>query len=214
MIVSYYPAMMKSPKDSVERRGPGRPREFDMDTALSRALVVFSERGYHAASLAELRVAMKLATGSLYKAFQDKRAIFLATLDYYIARRDRQVRERLDAQHSGRDKLRALLQFYAESASDSEGRRGCMVVTSAAELATLDAEAAAKVRGAMRQVESLVCDLIKLGQSDGSIRPNLDAEAVAGALFCVIQGLRVVGKTGRAKSEMMSVANQAATLFA
>ncbi len=214
MIVSYYPAMMKSPKDAVERRGPGRPREFDMDTALSRALVVFSERGYHAASLAELRVAMKLATGSLYKAFQDKRAIFLATLDYYIARRDRQLRERLDAQHSGRDKLRALLQFYAESASDSEGRRGCMVVTSAAELATLDAEAAAKVRGAMRRVESLVCDLIKLGQSDGSIRPNLDAEAVAGALFCVIQGLRVVGKTGRAKSEMMSVANQAATLFA
>ncbi|MGJ4971668.1 MULTISPECIES: TetR/AcrR family transcriptional regulator [unclassified Bradyrhizobium] len=185
-----------------------------MDTALSRALVVFSERGYHAASLAELRAAMKLATGSLYKAFQDKRAIFLATLDYYIARRDRQLRERLDAQHSGRDKLRALLQFYAESASDGEGRRGCMVVTSAAELATLDAEAAAKVRGAMRRVESLVCDLIKLGQSDGSIRPNLDAEAVAGALFCVIQGLRVVGKTGRAKSEMMSVANQAATLFA
>ncbi|MDU6376863.1 MAG: TetR family transcriptional regulator, partial [Bradyrhizobium sp.] len=81
-----------------------------MDTALSRALVVFSERGYHAASLAELRAAMKLATGSLYKAFEDKRAIFVATLDYYIARRDRQLRERLDAEQSGRDKLRALLQ--------------------------------------------------------------------------------------------------------
>ncbi|MGJ4995411.1 TetR/AcrR family transcriptional regulator [Bradyrhizobium sp. HKCCYLS3077] len=185
-----------------------------MDTALGKALVVFSERGYHGASLAELRAAMKLATGSLYKAFADKSAIFLATLDYYIARRDRQLRERLDAQHRGRDKLEALLAFYAEYASDSEGRRGCLVVTSATELATLDAEAAAKVRNSLRRVETLLRDLIRLGQADGSIRPDLDAEVAAGALFCVIQGLRVVGKTGRAKSEMTKVAKQAAALFA
>lgn len=185
-----------------------------MDTALSRALVVFSERGYHGASLAELRTAMKLATGSLYKAFADKHAIFLATLDHYIARRDRQLRERLEGQHSGRAKLDALLQYYADSASDSEGRRGCLVVTSATELATLDAEAAAKVRGALRRVEALLRDLIRLGQADGSIRQELDADAVAGALFCMIQGLRVVGKTGRPKSEMTAVAKQAAGLFA
>ncbi|NPV23807.1 TetR/AcrR family transcriptional regulator [Bradyrhizobium sp. 81013] len=206
--------MTKPQTNSSERRGPGRPREFDMDTALGRALVVFSERGYHGASLAELRAAMKLATGSLYKAFADKSAIFLATLDYYIARRDRQLRERLDAQQRGRDKLEALLAFYAESASDSEGRRGCLVVTSATELATLDAEAAAKVRNSLRRVETLLRDLIRLGQADGSIRSDLDAEVVAGALFCVIQGLRVVGKTGRAKSEMTKVAKQAAALFA
>ncbi|CAL75764.1 putative Transcriptional regulatory protein, TetR family [Bradyrhizobium sp. ORS 278] len=184
-----------------------------MDTALGKALVVFSERGYHAASLAELRAAMKLATGSLYKAFADKRAIFLATLDYYIARRDRQLRERLDAQASGRSKLEALLQFYAESASDSEGRRGCLVVTSATELATLDAEAAAKVRAALRRVETLLRDLLRLGQADGSIRKELDPDAVAGALFCIIQGLRVVGKTGRPKSEMTSISKQAASMF-
>jgi AcrR family transcriptional regulator len=205
--------MMKPSKDTGERRGPGRPREFDMDTALSRALVVFSERGYHATSLAELRAAMKLATGSLYKAFEDKRAIFVATLDHYIARRDRQVRERLDAEHSGRDKLRALMQFYAESASDSEGRRGCMVVTSAAELASLDSESAAKVRAALRRVETVLRDLVRLGQADGSLRPELDPDAVAGALFCLIQGLRVVGKTGRTKSEMMAVARQADALL-
>lgn len=185
-----------------------------MDAALDRALVVFSERGYHGASLADLSAAMKLATGSLYKAFEDKRAIFLAALDHYIARRDRQLRERLDAHHSGRDKLEALLQFYAESASDSEGRRGCLVVTSVTELATLDAEAGAKVRGALRRVETLLRDLIRLGQADGSIRPGLEADAVAGALFCMIQGLRVVGKTGRATGEMTSFAKQAAALFA
>ena len=184
-----------------------------MDTALSRALVVFSERGYHAASLAELRAAMKLATGSLYKAFEDKRAIFVATLDYYIARRDRQLRERLDAEQSGRDKLRALLQFYAESASDSEGRRGCLVVTSAAELASLDAEIAVKVRAALRRAETALCDLVRLGQADGSIRTGRDPDAVAGALFCLIQGLRVVGKTGRTKREMLAVASQADALL-
>src|SRR4051794_21421859 len=209
MIISYYPAMTRVRQDEAERRGPGRPREFDMDEALGKALVVFSERGYHAASLSELRNAMQLTTGSLYKAFADKRAIFLATLDHYIGRRDALLRERMAPACSGRDKLQVLLRSYAESASDKEGRRGCLVVNSATELATFDADTAARVRAAMERVESALRELVRLGQSDGSIRPDLDVEPVAGALFCVIQGLRVAGKSGRTRAQMTGAADQA-----
>ena len=60
-----------------------RPREFDIDQALDRAMGVFWEKGYEAASLQDLLKAMKIARVSLYKAFDDKRAIYLATLDRY-----------------------------------------------------------------------------------------------------------------------------------
>ena len=42
-------------------RPPGRPREFEIEEALDKAIVVFSERGYHAASISELKDAMGLA---------------------------------------------------------------------------------------------------------------------------------------------------------
>ncbi|RYE63688.1 MAG: TetR/AcrR family transcriptional regulator, partial [Rhizobiaceae bacterium] len=56
-------------------RTAGRPREFEIEAALDKAIVVFSEQGYHATSIADLKDAMGLTAGSLYKAFKDKKAI-------------------------------------------------------------------------------------------------------------------------------------------
>ena len=63
-----------------------------MDTALDRALRVFRERGYHATSIGDLTAAMRLATGSVYKAFRDKHAVFLAAFERYTALRQEQTR--------------------------------------------------------------------------------------------------------------------------
>src|SRR5882757_6578187 len=72
---------------STASRGRGRPREFDLDAALDKAVRVFRERGYHATSIADLTEAMNLASGSVYKAFKDKRTIFLAAFDRERERR-------------------------------------------------------------------------------------------------------------------------------
>jgi TetR/AcrR family transcriptional regulator, transcriptional repressor for nem operon len=180
-----------------------------MAAALDRAVRVFRERGYHAASLADLSSAMRLTTGSIYKAFRDKREIFLAALEHYTSERNTELRNVLDAESNGFNRVRALLRFYAESSHDSEGRCGCLVMHSAAELATFDAEMADRVRSALRRLETLLRELIRLGQSDGSLSADLDVNACATALLSVLQGFRVVGKTGRTRAEMMSAANQA-----
>lgn len=206
--------MLTHPKETRRARGPGRPREFDVEAALDKALSVFRERGYHATSLADLRAATKLTTGSLYKAFEDKRAIFLAAFERYTRRRNAALQERLDVERSGRDKLRAVLLFYAEASHGGDGRRGCLVASSATELATFDADMAAQVKAALRRLELLLRTLIRLGQSDGSVAPDTDRDAAAGALLCVLQGFRVVGKTGRTRSEMMAAANQALRMLA
>ena len=138
------------------RRGPGRPRQFDMNMALDAAIVLFRERGYHATSLAELGSVMKLTVGSIYKAFTDKRAIFLAALDRYIDLRTVELKRRLEAERSGLDKLRAMLGFYAESSHGAEGRLGCMVVGSATELTLFDAEMAARVTASLKPSRSAI----------------------------------------------------------
>src|SRR5277367_2937471 len=72
-------------------RPRGRPREFDMNEALDRAIQVFCEQGYNATSIGDLIDAMGLASGSIYKAFRDKRAVFLAALDRHIILRKEQI---------------------------------------------------------------------------------------------------------------------------
>jgi len=193
-------------------RSRGRPREFDVAAALDAALRVFSERGYHAASISELTEEMGLASGSVYKAFGDKRGIFLAAFDRYRAVRRGMLDAELARAETGRDKLHALIAFYAASSHGETGKQGCLVVSSATDLALFDSEAAKRVTSAFYTDETLLADLIRLGQADGSISADLDTSATARALLCLTKGMRVIGKMGRSDEEMAAVAEAAMKL--
>ncbi|EJT04895.1 TetR/AcrR family transcriptional regulator [Rhizobium sp. CCGE 510] len=203
---------MNTTKPQEKTRNRGRPREFDVEAALDAALRVFSERGYHAASISELTEAMGLAAGSVYKAFGDKRGIFLAAFDRYRAVRRGMLNAELDRVETGRDKLNALITFFASSSHGQIGRQGCLVVGSAGDLALFDEEAAERVATAFTTDETLLSDLIRLGQSDGSIKADLDISAVALAVLCLTKGMRVIGKTGRGGEEMAAAAEAAMKL--
>ncbi len=192
-------------QDPLVSRGRGRPREFDLAPVLDRAIEVFSERGYQATSITDLTKAMGLSQGSLYKAFKDKRAVFLAAFDHYRERRTRQLRDALGADGTGRERLRRALLFYAESAQGEQGRQGCLVVGSAISLSAFDADMAAHITDALERNEELVADLLRQGQADGSLRPELPIDATARTLLCLTQGIRVVGKTGRSREELQAV---------
>lgn len=194
-------------------RSPGRPREFDMNEALDKAIVVFSERGYHAASINELTAAMELTAGSVYKAFKDKRAVFLAAFDRYKTVREGLLMAAIAPAENGRERLRLALTFYAESAHGERGRRGCLVVGSAAELAIFDGEVADRVAASIARNERRFHDLICEGQADGSIRTDIDAVATARLILCLQQGMSLVGKTGRRRPEMLSLVDIAMRLF-
>lgn len=184
-----------------------------MDVALDKALRVFSERGYHAASISDLTEAMGLASGSVYKAFKDKRGVFLAAFDRYRAVRLGILRNDVSKAGTGREKLLAMLHVYADASHGVEGRRGCLVVNSATDLALFDEEAAMRVAAAFEADERFLGELIRLGQTDGSIRANVDVEAIARTLLCLMKGMRLVGKTDRSYAEMSAVAEAAMKLL-
>ena len=184
-----------------------------METALDKAARVFRERGFHATSITDLTEVMELASGSVYKAFKDKRAVFLAVFDREAAVRGEKLRWMISAAKSGRDRVRAALIFYAESSYGVEGKRGCLVVASAAELATFDAEVAQRVTAALHRSETLMVDLIRQGRADGSIPATIDSAMTGRLMMCLLQGMRVAGKTGRTRAEMTAVADAAMKLL-
>lgn len=180
-----------------------------MEKVLDDAIGVFSERGYHATSVSDLTAATGLTAGSLYKAFKDKRAVFLAALDRYLALRDEQLQGRLAKARSGRGRIQAILALYAEYSHDAQGRRGCLVVGSAVELSTSDPEVAARVAGVLKRYEKRLADFVQLGLEDGSIPAHVDGPVAARLLLCVVQGMRVIGKTGRTREDMESLVETA-----
>ncbi|QGZ65255.1 TetR/AcrR family transcriptional regulator [Paraburkholderia acidisoli] len=184
-----------------------------MRTVVEGAVRVFRERGYHATSLGDLSEATGLTAGSLYKAFGDKRGIFLAAFDHYVNARHVQLRRLIDAQPNARAKIHVILRSYAELSHGSEGRRGCLVVSSATALATLDDEMSARVEAAMRRTETLLRQLLDEGQKDGSVAAGVNAAAMARCLMALLQGFRLIGKAGRTQRDMLAAADEAMRLL-
>ena len=165
-----------------------RPREFDADDALERATRLFWTKGFEQTSLDDLCAATGLGRSSLYAAFGDKRALYLAALARYEERSVARIEKAFD----GRPLRQGLETFLAALIDDivaGPGRRGCFIGNCAAELARLDRTAAARVRASLERIEAAFKQVLarELAPGDG-------VDALARFLTASIQGLRLVGK--------------------
>ena len=95
----------------------GRPRSFDTEAAVERAMGVFWSRGYHATALPDLLRATKLSRGSLYAAFGDKHSLFLRALDRHVADALTRMDIELDPLREPVEGLRADLAGYVDRTS-------------------------------------------------------------------------------------------------
>jgi TetR/AcrR family transcriptional repressor of nem operon len=143
-----------------------------------------------------------LARGSLYKAFHDKRSLYLAALDQSISASVQRIAETLAQPGSAKDAIRETLMGYARRASSSQGQLGCMITTAAMEMMPADPDATALITRMYRQIQDLFAAVIIRGQAAGDIPRRHDERATARLLLCTIQGLRVLGKTGPSETEM------------
>ena len=106
---------------------------------------VFWSRGYHGTALPDLLRATKLSRGSLYAAFGGKHALFLRALDRYIAEGLARLDVELDPRGKPAAGLQACLSRYAERTSGASGKRGCLLVATAMELAAHDPQVERRV---------------------------------------------------------------------
>ena len=131
-----------------------RPREFQIDDALENAMQVFWQHGYSDASLPDLLDGMGLTRGSLYKAFKDKKNLFLQVLDRYeTAQVDGAVTLLGNAQ-VGEGRTRILALFGGLVAAVKAGdHRGCLLCTAASGAAADDAEIAQAVHTGLAKMQ-------------------------------------------------------------
>jgi TetR/AcrR family transcriptional repressor of nem operon len=192
--------------------GPGRPREFDIDEVVCDAMKVFQRRGYAGTSLVDLIKGTGLTRGSLYKAFKDKRTLFLAALDQYTTAGLDNLRVNL-ATDSARDAIRKTLMQIAHTSAHKTGRRGCLVVASAVEMASKDEQIRQRISRTFSRMQSLLEEAVQRGQATGEIQSRRDPETLSRFLVCTIEGMGVLGKTGRTEEELSEIVDVALEAF-
>lgn len=182
----------------------GRPRGFDPEQALDRALEVFWEHGFQGASMAELTAAMGLSKPSLYAAFGDKEALYLKALDRYAALgADKAVRV-LEAEPDGRRAIEAFLRETASMLTDPDLPGGCFVVNGAADCggAATPPAVEAALRRSLQQGEQRFRARLERARREGQLAPNARIEDLAVFFSSLLAGLGVLAKSGAKRAKL------------
>lgn len=132
-----------------------RPREFDLDTALASAMDVFWANGYEETSLPQLLEGMSLSRGSLYKAFIDKRSLFMAVLKKYDEDVVLPAVSLLNNAEisDGTERIELLFGGVLDIVKGGD-YRGCLLCTAAAGTAPNDDEISVEVHRMLEQMRS------------------------------------------------------------
>lgn len=168
-----------------------RPREFDPDQALTGAMNVFWEHGYDAASLPFLLDGMGLTRGSFYKAYTDKKSLFLMVLERYEAEAVTPVVALLTSDgEDGLDRIDKAFKAVTRVVADGD-QRGCLLCSAAAGPAAVDAEISECVHLQLRRMQDAFDVALSQSAQYGASDPHL-RQQMAGMLLTQYVGLRIL----------------------
>lgn len=174
-----------------------RPKEFNPDTALEKAMHVFWHKGYEATSMEDLLSAMAINRGSLYATFGDKRELFLKAMDRYCAGGG--IGSGVSILHQPGPALPLIRRFIGhmlDFALSDPLRRGCMITNTVMELAPHQKDIAKKVAGRLQMAEEAFFALLSRAKQGGELSKDKDPRVLARILVTMMQGTIVMIKAG------------------
>ncbi|MGH8065918.1 MAG: TetR/AcrR family transcriptional regulator [Candidatus Entotheonellia bacterium] len=186
----------------------GRPRAFDLEKALDRALHVFWRKGYEGTSLSDLTKAMGINRPSLYAAFGNKAALFRKALDRYVEGPAAYTRTALD-EPTARAVVERLLRGVVDLLTDPCTPQGCLAVQGA--LACRDAADAIRQELIARRAAGEVALRQRLEHAiaDGDLLADADPADLARYVTTVAQGMAVQAAGGASREELQRVVEMA-----
>jgi TetR/AcrR family transcriptional repressor of nem operon len=169
-------------------------KQFDPDRALDRAMEVFRLQGYAGTSMQDLEQATGLGRGSIYNAFGDKHALFIATLEKYIAAHEAQLAAMLLAAPTAIEGIRLVLRSGAVYCGSAKGRSGCLIGNTATECGNRDKAVSAVLEGALERLTELFADSLCRAQEEGDFAADRDPDLAARFLVMSVQGMNLLAK--------------------
>ncbi|GAA3467268.1 TetR/AcrR family transcriptional regulator [Nonomuraea roseola] len=189
--------------------GPiGRPRGFDADEALERAMLVFWEHGYEGASLATLTEAMGISAKSMYAAFGNKEELFRKALERYTEGPSAYLARALE-EPTALGVATAILAGTVRTTTRPVHPHGCLGVQGA--LAASDSGRG--VRDLLAAWRNNGCSRVRerfqQALDDGDLSPEADPGLLARYVTTLAFGIAVQAASGVGRDELQEMADAA-----
>lgn len=183
----------------------GRPRSFDMDEALDRALNLFWTKGYEGTSLSDLTQAMGISPPSLYAAFGNKEELFRRALDRY-------VQETIDfdgivSAPTAREVAERVLHISTEC--DPERPAGCLLVQAALSCSEASDSVRKELIARRKAGEDALRDRFARAVREGDLPATANPALLAGYLTVTAEGMAVHAASGASPETLCGIANAA-----
>ena len=206
-----YRSMKKSNETEIASGLPprrrGRPRAFDRDAALCKAVRLFWSRGFEATSLADLTAELGIGAPSLYAAFGSKEAFYAEALQRYARDNEAYVWAEFRAAATAREAVRAFLADSADALTGgvADMPRGCMVTLS--QVGSEGHEALGDlIRAARAQTMARLLARIDDGVAAGDVPATADRRALARFVQTTQAGMSILARDGATGPELQAVA--------
>lgn len=186
-----------------------RPKEFEREEALQKAMYVFWEKGYDATTLPELLEKMSISRSSLYDTFGEKQALFRAALNLYLQQFAARRMGLLRKAKSAKQGITAYFQDHVEVALADTYPGGCFVTNTATMLKTTDDQVVESITQGTDQLEAAFYGLLQRGQESGEIARDKDIQALARLFVGMAYGINVVARVSPNRERLEDMMNAA-----
>ena len=171
----------------------GRPKGFNEDTVLEKAMQTFWREGYSGASMSVLLKDMGISRQSLYDTYGDKRTLFLKTLKLYISRDVDQVVSILSGPPPVRPQILQIIAHF-KTMSSSDEPRGCFIVNSLTNMKDDDPELASILNDAIESIRNAMEKAFASAIQRGEMESHQSSSELANGLLNSLIGLAATSK--------------------
>jgi AcrR family transcriptional regulator len=181
----------------------GRPRSFDREEALRRAMKIFWAQGYEGATLTDLQDAMGGITApSFYAAFGSKESLFREAVELYKKTEGAPMIHALTEGSTSRESIEALLYAAVESFSCPNTPHGCMIVLGAINCMRANRDVEDYLRDMRSIRQKTIRRRLRRGVTEGDLPPGLDLTALASFYTTVLDGLAIQARDGASRKTL------------
>jgi len=166
-----------------------RPREFEREEVVQKALGVFWRQGYQATSVEELVAATGINRGSLYATFGDKHGLFLEAVERYRSKVTAARLARLEEPGPVRARIAAFFREMVDFSLGEGHLLGCLMTNSAVELAPHDRDVRLAVAAGMGATEAVFRRILTRAKRDGELAADKSPADLARFFTATVNGL-------------------------
>ncbi|NHB58261.1 TetR/AcrR family transcriptional regulator [Acinetobacter sp. 194] len=190
---------------NIHLRRRGRPKCFDENQALEKAMLLFWQYGYEATSISDLTQSLGITAPSLYGTFGDKVELFKKSLDYYLANEACPIDEIFKQAKTAKIAMELYLFENLKRLIQDHKPTGCMLVVSTMNCSITNQQIQTELLNKRLATKQKIFARIQQGVKQGEIPSTTDIQAMTDFYTTMLQGMTIQARDGATMEQLEHV---------